>query len=236
MNVLSAASQRFVRRTSLSQNEYRTNFRQIDCDVIASLISKEASKVTPQMSKIYLALVTAPSGFWEREGVLHLAGGESSEGWQTAWEQIIELTAVASATARKALAWMTGQGIIGYHAGKNGVGIRIFINRAASSIGRKPDQDQKNLRLVPASSIAPRTSSDEAAFKESFAEKENLEVDLIPHAPKRGAAVTNPSREFSDPKPASPITGAPSLRPAVHNSAECQPANVIDSARVVERS
>ena len=47
MNVLSAASQRFVRRTSLSQNEYRTNFRQIDCDVISTLISEEASRITP---------------------------------------------------------------------------------------------------------------------------------------------------------------------------------------------
>ena len=231
----SAMGQRFVRRTSLNQNEYRTNFRQIDCDVIAALISDVASKVTPHMSKIYLALVTAPSDCWEREGVLRLAGREREGEWQTAWEQLVELVGVASATARKALAWMSGQGIIGYHAGKNGVGIRIFINRAASSIGRKPDQGQKNLRLVPASPDAPRTSTDEVPFKESFAVLEDLDSDLIPPAPKDGAAETKASREFSHPNSGPPITRAPHSQPTTLDSAGNHPLNVIDSAAVVER-
>lgn len=153
MPTAAALPQRFVRRTTLNPNEYRTNFRQIDCDVIAALVSGEASKVTPHMSKIYLALVTAPSEFWEREGVLRLAGREREGKWQTAWEQLVELVGVASATARKALAWMSEQGVIGYFAGRNGVGIRIFINRAASSIGRKPDQGQK----ICASSVLHQT-------------------------------------------------------------------------------
>jgi len=231
----SVMGQRFVRRTSLNQNEYRTNFRQVDCDVIGALISDEASKVTPHMSKIYLALVTAPSEFWEREGVLRLAGREREGEWQTAWEQLIELVSVASATARKALAWMSEQGIIGYFAGRNGVGIRIFINRAASSIGRKPDQGQKNLRLLRTSSDELRTSTDEVAFKESFAILEDSDSDLIPHAPKNGAAETNAGKELSDPNSASPETRAPHPRPTSLDSAENHPANAVNTATVVER-
>jgi hypothetical protein len=219
----------------LEANEYRTSFRQVDCDVIAALISDEASKVTPHMSKIYLALVTATSEFWEREGVLRLAGCEREGEWQTAWEQLVKLVGVASATARKALAWMSKQGIIGYFAGKNGVGIRIFINRAASSIGRKPDQAQKNLRLVPTSSDAPRTSTDEVCFKESFAILEDSDSDLIPHAPENGAAETNAVREFSDPNSASPEARASHPQPKALDNAEVHTANVIDSATVIER-
>jgi hypothetical protein len=231
----SVMGQRFVRRTFLNQNEYRTKFRQIDCEVIAALISDDASKVTPHMSKIYLALVTAPSDYWEREGVLRLAGREREGEWQTAWEQLVELVGVASATARKALAWMSGQGIIGYHAGKNGVGIRIFINRASSSIGRKPDQGQKNLRLVRTSSDAPRTSTDEVPFKESFAILENLDSDLIPLAPENGAAEANASRELSDPNSTSLETRSASARSTAFDVTEKHSANVINSATVVEQ-
>jgi hypothetical protein len=232
---IAAATQRFVRRTSLGPNEYRTNFRQVDCDVIAALISDEASKVTPHMSKIYLAFVTAPSDYWERGGVLRLAGREREGEWQTAWEQLVELVGVASATARKALAWMSQQGIIGYFAGRNGVGIRIFINRAASSIGQKPDQGQKNLRLVHTSPDAPRTSTDEVPFKESFAILEDSDSDLIPLAPENGAADTNASSELSDPSSASPETRVAPPPPTSLDSAENHPANAVNTATVVER-
>lgn len=231
----SVIGQRFVRRTSLNPNEYRTDFRQIDCDVIAVLVSDEASKVTPHMSKIYLALVTAPSDYWEREGVLRLSGREREEKWQTAWEQLVELVSVASATARKALAWMSRQGIIGYFAGRNGVGIRIFINRAASSIGRKPDQGQKNLRLVRTSPDAPRTSTDEVCFKESFAILEDSDSDLIPHAPKNGAAETRANSELSDPNSASLETRAAPPRSTALDVTEKLSVNVINSATVVEQ-
>jgi hypothetical protein len=232
---LAALPQRFVRRTSLKANEYRTNFRQVDCDVIAALISGEASKVTPHMSKIYLALVTAPSEYWEREGVLRLAGCEREGEWQTAWEQLVEMVGVASATARKALAWLSEQGIIGYFAGRNGVGIRIFINRAASSIGQKPDLAQKNMRLVPTSTGAPRTSSVEVPFKESFAILENSDSDLIPHAPKSGAAETTASSELSDPNSASPENSAAPPRSTAFDITEKHSANAVNSATVVEQ-
>lgn len=178
----------FVRRTTLNPDEYRKNFRQIDCDVIEVLTSPEADQVTSQMSKVYLRLTNAPQQYWERQGALRFSGCEREGKWVTAWEQLVSTTGVASATARKALTWMNDRGIIGYYAGKNGVGIRIFINRAASSIGQRPAEGQKNLRLVPASTCVSRTSADEAGFKESNADIENLELTLIPHAPQNGAA------------------------------------------------
>jgi hypothetical protein len=194
-----ALAPRFVRRTQLGAQEYRTNFRQLDCEVISALISEEASQVTSQMSKIYLCLINAPVEMWERDGVLRLTGNEREGKWQTAWEQLIELAGVASATARKALAWMSEQAIIGYYAGKNGVGIRIFINRAASSIARKPEGGQKNLRLVHASSGASRTSPNEAALNDSFAVPETLETDINSRAPKNGADNTTVDKISFDP-------------------------------------
>jgi hypothetical protein len=179
-----ARAPRFVRRTQLSSGEYRTNFRQIDCEVIGALVSESASRVTSQMSKIYLSLINAPAGLWERDGVLRFAGCEREGGWQTAWEQLVELTGVASATARKALDWMHKEGIIGYFAGRNGVGIRIFLNRAVSSIAYKDEKCQKNLRLVQASSGASHTSVDEVPFKDSFADLDILETDINPRAPE----------------------------------------------------
>ncbi len=192
---------RFVRRTQLGAQEYRTNFRQLDCEVIRALISDEATRVTSQMSKIYLCLINAPVELWERDGVLRLTGCEREGKWQTAWEQLVELAGVASATARKALVWMSEQAIIGYYAGKNGVGIRIFINRAASSIARKPEGGQKILRLVQASSSTPRTSQNEAAFNDSFAVLETLDTDINSRAPKNGADSKTVDKISSDPTP-----------------------------------
>ncbi|MET0624265.1 MAG: hypothetical protein ABW250_14875 [Pyrinomonadaceae bacterium] len=177
----------FVRRTRLGPDEYRKNFRQLDCEIIAAVTSAEADSVTPLMSKVYLRMANAPEGRWEREGVLRFAGEEANGRWVTAWEQFVTLSGVSSATARKAIRWMHEQGIVGYYAGKNGVGIRIFLNRAASSIGRRPAPDQKNLRLVRASTEAPRTSAGDTPFIDSFADSEVLEIDLNPRAPKNGA-------------------------------------------------
>jgi hypothetical protein len=187
----------FVRRTSLNQDEYRKNFRQIDRDVIEALTSPEADQVTSQMSKIYLRLSNASQECWERQGVLRFTGCEREGKFLTAWEQLVSLAGVASATARKALSWMSQQGIIGYYAGKNGVGIRIFFNRAASSIGQRPSQGQKNLRLIRASTGDSRTSFGEAGFKESHADIENLELDSLPQAPKDGAADVNTERNLA---------------------------------------
>jgi hypothetical protein len=182
----------------LGPDEYRTNFRQIDCDVIEEITSDEASRVTPQMSRIYLRLIQAPGQYWEREGVLRFAGAEMENGWLTAWEQLLSVAGVASATARKSIAWMNERGIIGYFAGKNGVGIRIFINRASSSIRERPKREQKNLRLVHTSTAEPRASMDEVPFKESFADRDILETEIVPHAQPR-AGVKRESAIGNDP-------------------------------------
>jgi hypothetical protein len=178
---------RFVRRTQLGLDEYRKNFRQLDREVLVAVTSPEADAVTPLMSKIYLRLVNAPESHWEREGVLRLTGEEVGDRWMTAWGQLVSLVGVSSATARKALAWMHGEGIIGYFAGRNGVGIRIFLNRAASSIGQRPSAGQKNLRLVRASTEEPPTSAGDTPFRDSFADLEILEKELNPCASKNGA-------------------------------------------------
>ncbi|HMF58337.1 MAG TPA: hypothetical protein VK619_18480, partial [Pyrinomonadaceae bacterium] len=144
---------RFVRRTQLSANEYHKNFFKLDGEIITAVTSEEADKVTPLMSKIYLRLVNAPAQYWEREGVLRFEA-EPREGKQVkAWDALCEVVGVASATANKAVTWLHDSGIIGYFAGKNGVGIRIFLNRASSSIGvRASSLGQKILRFAPASS------------------------------------------------------------------------------------
>jgi hypothetical protein len=180
------ATPRFIRRTQLGLGEYRKNFRQVDADVIAAVTSREADSVTPLMSKIYLRLVNAPAQYWEREGVLRFEAELRGEAHVKAWDALCEVLGVASATASKALRWMHEQGIIGYFAGKNGVGIRVFINRAASSIGTR-SAGKKILEFTRASSHESRASRDEAAFSDSFAVSEVLEIDLNPRAPKNGA-------------------------------------------------
>jgi hypothetical protein len=200
---------RFVRRTQLGPGEYRKNFRQIDGDVISAVTSEEADRVTPLMGKIYLRLVNAPAGYWERDGVLRFESEPRDDGRVTAWEALCEVVGVASATARKALLWMHEQGVVGYFAGKNGVGIRVFLNRAASSIGSRAGQ--KILAFPRASSEGIRTSAGEAAFSDSFAVSEVSDTDLNPRAPKNGAEQTEvvqadpgPTRSGSPPQVVGP--------------------------------
>jgi hypothetical protein len=116
--------------------------------------------------------------------------------------QLVSLAGVASATARKALQWMHAQGVVGYYAGRNGVGIRVFLNRAASSIGRHPVAGEKNLRLVRASTGGLRASAGDTPFSDSFADLEILETDLNPPAPENGAGQTEVVKKLPDPHPA----------------------------------
>ena len=184
-------SPRFVRRTQLCANEYRRNFHQIDHDVLAAVTSPEADRVTPLMSKIYLRLVSAPPEFWEREGVLYFSAGEDGGRPVKASKVLYGLLGVASATAHKALRWMHEQGIIGYFAGKNGAGVRIFINRAAGSIGvRTAAAGKKILSFARGSNGGAGGSCIEPAFNDSFAVSEVLETELNPPAPEDGAGQT----------------------------------------------
>src|ERR687883_714881 len=195
-------SNRFVRKTQLSAGEYHKNFLKLDEEIIAAVTSAEADKVTPLMSKIYLRLVNAPDQYWERDGVLRLEAECREAGQVKAWDVLCDLVGVASATANKAVTWLHDSGIIGYFAGKNGVGIRIFLNRASSSIGvRAASPGQKILRFAPASSDAAHASPDEAAFKDSFADLESSDSDLNPHAPKNGADTKIVGKTDSEPTP-----------------------------------
>jgi hypothetical protein len=143
------------------------------------------------MSKIYLRLINAPARYWERQGVLRFEAELREKGKSLkAWAALCELLGVASATASKALSWMHDVGVIGYFAGKNGVGIRIFLNRAVSSIGTRQGMGSKKiLEFSPASRDAHRASQDEAAFNDSYAVKDISDSDINPLAPKSGAEI-----------------------------------------------
>ena len=205
MTATALAPPRFVRRTRLGANEYRRNFHQIDHDVLAAVTSAEADRVTPLMSKVYLRLVSAPAEFWEREGVLYFSAGEEGGRPVKASKVLYGLLGVASATAHKALGWMHGQGIIGYFAGKNGAGIRIFLNRATGSIGvRVAAAGKKILPFGRGSHEGRAGSADEPAFNDSYAVSEVLETDINPRAPKNGADRELVDKSLSDPLPSSP--------------------------------
>ncbi len=194
---------RFVRRTRLQQNEYNKNFRMLDIETLVALTSPEADAVTPLMSKIYLRLLQAPDHCCQGERELHF-GGEVQEGKRTkAWDQLCKHLRVSSETAQKALAWMHEQGIIGYSAFKNRVGIFIFLNRAASSIGvRQPSAGEKILHFPPASENKRPASVSDTAFNDPFGDLEDSDSDLNPHAPKNGADNTEVGKTSSDPEPA----------------------------------
>jgi hypothetical protein len=188
MTATALAPPRFVRRTQLGANEYRKNFHQIDAEVISAVTSAAADRVTPLMSKIYLRLASAPPELWERDGVLYFRAGEVAGRPVKASKVLYGLLGVASATAHKALQWMHEQGIIGYFAGKNGAGIRIFLNRATGSIGvRGTAAGKKILPFVHGSNGAGGGSTAEPAFNDSFADLEVLDTDLNRRAPKNGA-------------------------------------------------
>jgi hypothetical protein len=205
---------RFIRKTQLRANEYRKNFHQIDREIIAAITSTEAAQVTPLMSKIYLCMVNAPAKYWERDSVLRIEAEIREGKLVKAWAVLCDLAGVASATASKAIQWMHEQGIIGYFSGKNGVGLRIFLNRAASSIGARQAQDDKKiLTFSPASFDRNPGSFNEPAFNDSFAVPEVLETDVYFHAPKNGADQAQGVKKSSELPRRAPADQSPDTRP-----------------------
>ena len=183
-----ATSPKFLRKTTLRGTEANTNFKMLDDDVAEAITSAEADEVTPLMSKVYTRLLLTPASMREDVRVLRFAGEEREGKWVTAWEQLRGHLRVSSETARKALRWMHEQGIIGYYSGKNGVGIRIFLNRAANSVSTKRESPaQKILPFVRTSDCRPRTSPGNMPFNDSYAVSEVLDTDINPRAPKNGA-------------------------------------------------
>jgi hypothetical protein len=174
----------------------------LDDDVAEAITSAEADEVTPLMSKVYTRLLLTPAEMREGVRVLRFAGVERAGKWVTAWEQLRSHLRVSSETARKALRWMHGQGIIGYYSGKNGVGIRIFLNRAANSVSSKREMGaEKILPFARTSDCRARTSPGDMPFKDSFAVSEVLDTDLNPRAPKNGADGTHFANTSSEQHP-----------------------------------
>jgi hypothetical protein len=199
MTITALPAPRFLRKTTLADNEYRRNFRQIDNDVIEVITSPEADVVTPLMSKIYLKLLKAPDQYVESSGVLRFTEEIREGKRRTAWQVLCELLSVSSSTANKALTWLHAQAVLGYFAAKNGVGIRIFLNRASSSIGIKPQSAAK--KILPFSPALPgeaRASFGEAGFSGSHA-GENLDPDNTSRTPDGGADRNRSDSKSSDP-------------------------------------
>jgi hypothetical protein len=191
----------------LAEDEYRVNFKQIDNDVIKTLVSREAREVTPQMSTIYLSLLSAPQYCWEREGVLYFTGEDRAEGYLTAWEQMREIAGVANSTLSKALDWMHKTGVIGYDARANGAGIRIFFNRASASIRSRPPQ--KILQFPPTPSMGAPTPTVGVQFKEEVLE---INRDVIFRA---SAREENPDGNDNSAAIVHTTTSIPHLQPVV---------------------
>lgn len=175
----------FVPRTSLGADEARCNFHQVDRDALRLVSSEEARRVTSLMMLVYMALIDAPFKFRESEGVLRFAG-EIRDGQQiTAWDQLLDVLKVADGTAHKALTWMHSKGLIGYFAGKNGVGIRIRLYRAASSIKRADRPAQKNLHPDGVAYGERHVSPDATPLRASI--RQNLDTKKESPAPEDGA-------------------------------------------------
>jgi len=116
---------------------------------------------------------------------------------------------------------MHEQGIIGYSAFKNGVGIRIFLNRAASSVGVRPDSgEQKILRFPHASAGATPTSESETTFKDEISEN-GLDQDNKSGAPKNGADIKPNDKKSHDP------TSRPTYKPEASTKHEGREVEVI---------
>lgn len=187
----------FMRKTSLAPTEYQTNFTITDNEILDAITSHEALQITKLMPSIYLRLRRAPTDFWEREGVLRFVGSMEEKTPSTAWDQMRKITGVANSTLSKALAWLHEKGVIGYSSHKNGIGIRIFFNRATSSI--RVREPQKNLRLVPTPSSNLPAPSNGVPFNEDNS-KRNLD-NIHDSAPKRGEQI---GAERQSPKPSIP--------------------------------
>jgi len=226
MSLQPIQSQRFIRKTQLAPNEYRKNFQQIDREILSAITSAEADAVTPLMSKIYLRMVNAPAKYWEREGVLRIEAEVRDEKLLKAWAVMCDMVGVASATACKALRWMHEQGIIGYFSAKNGVGLRIFLNRASSSIGVRGGRGGEKILAFPTGSSTERIASpNEPAFNDSFAVRETSDPDINPAAPKNGANTRSVDKSFHDSTLNTSLAAPRSVPPYIRVS---QSPNVIE--------
>ena len=232
---------RYIRKTELNPNEYHKNFRQIDDDILDAVTSPAAAEVTDLMSKIYLRLRRAPTQYWEKPGVIFIRGELREGKWVNGWKILCEIVGVSSETANKAFDWLHEEAIIGYDARKNNAGIRIFINRAANSIGLRAVPNGPALTAPPAQKVAPATtghgariltfapasraetpaSPAEAPFKEDT--ENTVEIVENPHAPNTAKTATtrHADAEQNSPKVTVPetVANAATVHPVSQNPA-----------------
>jgi len=80
--------------------------------------------------------------------------------------------------------------------------MRIFLNRATSSIGNRPASDGKKiLDFSHASTGEARASQNEAAFKDTYGDIEDSDIDRNSSAPKNGADNNQSDKVFADQSP-----------------------------------
>lgn len=84
-------------------------------DILRTVTSDEAARVTRHLSVIYLRLLRAPRHLWEREDVLRFAGELREGQLVSAWDQLLDLVKVSPRTARKAIAFLHREGVIGFY-------------------------------------------------------------------------------------------------------------------------
>jgi hypothetical protein len=209
---------RVVRRVFLYPHEKRTNFTPVDNDILRAVSSDEAARVTDKMSKIYLRLlqIRRDSPFCQSDGVVCFPGEEKAGQWVTAFDQMVAYLGVAPATARKALEWLKQKGIIGYVCPK-GYPVRIWLNRAASSIAPREGAEGRHLRAVPSPDTpAPGASAldtnadapffyDESASVPAFKESHGHEESFSSVNPR---ALVSAAESAPPGKPAAPTAQA----------------------------
>jgi hypothetical protein len=155
---------------------------------------------------IKLTIMSSPPSLPTSPGVLCFPGERREDEWLTGYDQLIELLGVSPATAAKALAWLKEKAIIGYHSPKNGHPTRIWLNRAAESIAKKPELSKANLRLV----APPETASETAV---------NAAKNFAPAGSNLSAATSNfePAFKEEDPR-CSSIAGIPPAADTPHEA------------------
>ena len=117
------------------------------------------------MPHVYLALIQAPPELFERDGILRFTGVGKGKRSDTGWKTLCRLAGVSNSTLSKCLTWLHESGIIGYSAFSNGVGNRIFLNRAASSIGKRAVVVDKPIPSFSHSICSAPTPPRGAAFR-----------------------------------------------------------------------
>ena len=121
--------------------ESRPPYHEFDEDALDLVTSRAATQVTRLMAAVYLRLVVAPQRFWlnDQNGPeLHFRGELRGDKMLTGWDQLLAYLRVSDNTARKALKWLDGQGVIAYQRSPRAEGIRIRLKGAVSSNGKRP--------------------------------------------------------------------------------------------------